>query len=225
MTSMSTPQPPTRARFHHGDLHRALIEAARGLLEREGVEGLSLRKLAQAAGVSHAAPYHHFKDRSALLAALAEEDFHALAACTAAAAENAGSDPFDRLAAIGTAYIGFAIAHPASFALMFRPELTQPENNPCVDSAGDTAFAQLTRAVADCLGPEAPPDRQQDVVLSAWACVHGAASLWLDGPLSRHTSDRPLRLETLAIRITRSFSQMLREQVRADAGTRALGEA
>ncbi|WP_395790328.1 TetR/AcrR family transcriptional regulator [Aquimonas sp.] len=214
---MSTPRLPARARFHHGDLHRALIEAARGLLEREGVEGLSLRKLAQAAGVSHAAPYHHFKDRSALLAALAEEDFHALAACTAAAADSAGPDPFDRLAASGAAYIGFAIAHPASFALMFRPELTQPETNPCVDSAGDTAFAQLTRTVADCLGPQAAPERQQDVVLSAWACVHGAAALWLDGPLSRHKSEQPLQPEAMATRITRSFSEMLREQVRAEA--------
>lgn len=214
---MAKPSSPTRTRFHHGDLRRALIDAARELLRREGVEGLSLRKLAQAAGVSHAAPYHHFADRSALLAALAEEDFHALAAATAAAAEAAGSDPFDRLAAIGAAYIRFAIAHPASFALMFRPELTQPDTNPCVDAAGETAFAQLTRTVAQCLGPQAAPERQRDVVLAAWSCVHGAASLWLDGPLSRQQARVKVDADALAQRVAGSFAAMLRTSVAAGA--------
>ena len=113
--------------YHHGDLRRALLDAAAELLEQRGVEGLTLREVARRAGVSHAATYHHFVDRAALIAALVESGFRqlTLAMQTAAAAVGGGvpGSTLDRLRAIGVAYVVFATQHPALFRLLCRPEL------------------------------------------------------------------------------------------------------
>src|SRR5205809_439421 len=112
-----------RASYHHGDLRRTLIDASLALVEEEGIGALSLREVARKAGVTHNAPYHHFPDRGALLAAIAEEGFGRLAQETAAARAAVPDDPLARLTACGQAYVRFAIASPAHFRVMFRPEL------------------------------------------------------------------------------------------------------
>src|SRR5258707_1216881 len=106
-------------RYHHGDLRRALIDAARVLVEREGRQALTLRAAARMAGVSQAAPYRHFPDKNALLAAVAEDGVRALAAWLRGAAARHEGDPLARLQALGVAYVTFAVTSTAHFRVMF----------------------------------------------------------------------------------------------------------
>ena len=109
---MSTSSRAKRS-YHHGDLPAALLRAAGKILEKEGVEALTVRALTRRTGVSHAAPYRHFPDRDSLLAALAAEGFGMLGAAQRAAAAERG------LRGMGEAYVRFALAHPQRFRLMF----------------------------------------------------------------------------------------------------------
>jgi AcrR family transcriptional regulator len=166
--------------YHHGDLRRALVEAAARLAAERGLRGVTLREVGHRAGVSHAAPYHHFPDRNALLAAVAEEGFRRFDLAQAAAAEAAGPAPRARLTALGVAYVRFAAAHPHYFRLMFRPELWQSGPHPGLAMVGRRTFERLREAVGACRGGEDP----QLPALLAWAAVHGLATLWLDGTLA-----------------------------------------
>src|SRR5579875_3424668 len=114
--------PARVARYHHGDLRNALLAAAEAILEREGLNGLTLRAVARAGGVSHAAPAHHFGDLTGLLSELAAAGFRRLAERFDAAMAASGAEPDARLAAMGRAYVAFARAHPGLFTLMFRSE-------------------------------------------------------------------------------------------------------
>src|SRR5579859_3307211 len=104
--------------YHHGDLRRALLDSADAILEREGPNALSLRAVAREAGVSPAAPYHHFKDKDELLSAIAHEGFARLKQALSAAAE-AGDDPRRKMNDLGVAYVKFAQSHPALYRVMY----------------------------------------------------------------------------------------------------------
>ena len=203
-----------RTAYHHGDLRPALLQASLALIEEGGIGALSLRAVARKAGVSHNAPYHHFKDWGSLLAALAEEGFAALAR-EMAESRAAAPDARSRLEACGHAYIRFALKSRARFKLMFRPELTgpDPETTPTRSSMGplETLTAAIVEAQAAGL---APPGDPKPLVLTCWSAVHGLASLWLDGPLTRAqrtfaaSADKlagvvPAMLTALAIRLKR----------------------
>ena len=176
-------KPP--GRYHHGELRRALLDAALAVIERDGVSALSLRALARRLGVSHAAPAHHFPDKAALLVEIAREGFERFGAALAAAADAAPDDDA-RLAAIGRAYVDFALAHPATFRVMFGRELAELGSPPAVlAEASGKAYQVLLRGAEAALAP-APPERRPPVELvafAAWSAVHGATMLWLDGPL------------------------------------------
>ena len=131
-----------RATYHHGDLRTALVSAAEGLLASGAT--LSLRAVAKAAGVSHAAPYHHFANLDALLAAVATRGFHDLAADMEAA--HPGVDTAARLVGHCTAYVAFALARPAAFRLMFSPLLQHKADHPALQAAADGAFEVLRKA-------------------------------------------------------------------------------
>lgn len=120
---MSTLTNDEKARgYHHGDLRAALIRIGGEMLAESGEAALSLRQVAQRAGVSHNAPYQHFADKGALIAAIAEEGFRLLSeAIDAAAARSHGRSAVDRLAAVGRAYVEFALAHRAHLQVMFGP--------------------------------------------------------------------------------------------------------
>jgi AcrR family transcriptional regulator len=174
-----------RAGYHHGDLRSALLEASMALIDEAGIGALSLREVARKAGVSHNAPYHHFKDRGSLLAALVEEGFATLAR-EMVAGRAAAPDPQARLEACGLAYIRFALASPARFKLMFRPELTGPDAAAAVAESSTPALDTLTAAIVEAqAGGLAPAGDPKPLVLTCWAAVHGLASLLLDGPLAR----------------------------------------
>jgi AcrR family transcriptional regulator len=153
-----------KAAYHHGDLRSGLLQAAGFLLEDEGLAGLLLREVARRAGVSHNAPYRHFKDREALLAALAAEGFEMLAKAMQA---NEGRE-------MGQAYVSFALAHPQRFRLMFGGVLKMDEH-PQLAVQARANYSGLERAFADS-GVDA-----KYAAAAAWSLVHGLAQLLLDG--------------------------------------------
>jgi AcrR family transcriptional regulator len=164
---------PERVRpYHHGDLQRALIDAALAEIEASGTGRLSLREIARRAGVSHAAPAHHFGDKAGLFTAIATEGFRLLRAATSPV-----SDGPDGLLLTGIAYVEFAIGHRAHFEVMYRPELYRPEEPELVASR-EASFAVLyaTARQGAGLGPE---EDVTGLALAAWSVVHGFANLWL----------------------------------------------
>lgn len=171
---------PARAAYHHGDLRRALLDAGRAALRDGGPEGCSLREVARRAGVSHAAPYHHFPSREALLRALAAEGWAGLDAAMAAAQEAAPPDPAAQLVAVGMGYFLTARRQPALFRLMSRPEfVAPPEAGPGGAAAPPGPYARLRGVLAAALGR--PPVEAEAHL--CWAAVHGLAVLALDGGL------------------------------------------
>lgn len=170
--------------FHHGDLRRALLDGAMLLLEREGPLGVGLRAAARLAGVSQTAPYRHFPDKSAILAALAERGFGELRERMAAAGR-AQADPRQKLLAIGETYVSLAAERPHLFRLMFGPQVADKSRCPRVEEAGKAAYQVLLEAIAEA--QRARVLREGDpthLALAHWAAVHGLASLVVDGRLS-----------------------------------------
>jgi AcrR family transcriptional regulator len=170
--------------YHHGDLRRALLAAAVDAIEESGPAALSLRDLARRAGVSHAAPAHHFGDKAGLLTALAVQGFNLLGDALTRAREETGS-----LLEIGVAYVRFAVDHRAHFEVMFRPELHDRGD-------ADLAAAQL-RTVGELQAgiaalPQSPTGNDARLAgLSAWSIVHGFATLWLGGALPPEVGTDP----------------------------------
>ena len=181
-----------RARsYHHGNLHQQLVAAAEQILSEKGVEGFTLREAARRAGVSPAAPAHHFKDATGLLTEVATLGFAELARMLGDADAKAGSDPQKRLAAQGRAYVAFALKYPARFQLMFRGARLDPTRGNFAVVA-DKAFMLLADAVRDLAGiargAQLTPDASGKV-LALWSVVHGFAHLALDGQLDRASAD------------------------------------
>jgi AcrR family transcriptional regulator len=202
-------RPDPKQGYHHGNLKAALLEGAIALIATRGADGLTLREVAQRAGVSHAAPYRHFKDKTALLAAVAEEGFREMCREMAAAATVAGANPLDRFKAIGVAYVRFAVAHPSHFRIMFGPEIPDRSVFPSLATAAWAAFEMLGDAISDCQRTGAV--REGDplrVALPAWAIVHGLAALVIDGqaPAAGHDART---VESLAQEITTAIYQGL----------------
>ncbi|MCP5205784.1 MAG: TetR/AcrR family transcriptional regulator [Hahellaceae bacterium] len=170
--------------YHHGDLKRALLAEARNHLKTVGPEKISLRALARDLGVSQAAPYRHFTDKTHLLAALAAEGFSllhdaskkALAGCDTSA---------QRLVAAGRAYVSFARQHSDLYRLMFGPTIPADCNYEALTEVGNRAFLAIISIVTE--GISAGEFREEDPIVfanSAWAMVHGLASLLIDDRFS-----------------------------------------
>jgi AcrR family transcriptional regulator len=148
----------TLSAYHHGDLRQAALQKAGEILEKEGLESLSLREVARRAGVSHNAPYRHFSDHDRLLVALVEEGFEMLIDALARRPRRE----------MGEAYVDFAFAHPQRFRLMFggRVKLAKPDRR---------TYEGLKQSFAD-LGEDA-----KYAAAAAWGLVHGFSHLLLDG--------------------------------------------
>jgi AcrR family transcriptional regulator len=173
------------APYHHGALREALLTAAERILERDGLPGLTLRAVAREAGVSHAAPTHHFGDLTGLLSDLAAVGFARFREAMAGAA---GQEivPEERLNAMGSAYIAFARASPGLFTLMFRSERLDP-SRPALAEAMNAAGAALAQAIGarrhEVIEKAGPSLQQAAEIVRAWSMVHGFAVLLLDGRL------------------------------------------
>ncbi|MEU3834767.1 TetR/AcrR family transcriptional regulator [Streptomyces microflavus] len=159
--------------YHHGDLRRAILSAALDAIAAEGPAALSLRDLARRAGVSHAAPAHHFKDRTGLLTAVAAEGYALFADALAGAPD---------LRERGVAYVRFAATHPAHFQVMFQPNLYRADD-PDLLSAQARATDALRAGVAD-LPPGGRGEDDRLAGVAAWSLAHGFATLLLSGNLA-----------------------------------------
>ncbi|HEV7455889.1 MAG TPA: TetR/AcrR family transcriptional regulator [Roseococcus sp.] len=165
------PEPPR-------DLREACIAEALAVIERDGIEALSLREVARRLGVSHQAPYKHYPSRDHLLAEVVRRAFAAFAAHLDARPR--AEDPFDDLHAMGRAYLDYALRHPLQYRLMFGTPLPDDEAHPGMMEHGRHAFGLLKSAIAalDGARPEAarPRDPRQDALL-VWSLLHGLASI------------------------------------------------
>jgi AcrR family transcriptional regulator len=211
-----------KAAYHHGDLRHALIEASKAIIERDGVEALSLREAARHAGVSPAAPYHHFGSKAGLLGAIAGSGFTGLTAAmhTALASLDDPEDPVERLMALGRAYVDFALGRPTEFRLMFRPSLVSPADLPddCDPSESFTLMLDAVGRVAPLL-PEGLRSREALSVL-AWSMVHGVSELVLEGPLGRSGPGLVVDPDQVGRLAVDAFGTMLRQLVKP-AGARS----
>jgi AcrR family transcriptional regulator len=172
-----------RSAYHHRALRPALIAAARALLDEGGPEAVGLREAARRVGVSPTATYRHFRDKDALLAAVAAEGFREFGA--ALAAGQSAADPF---AGMGAAYIDFALAKPGMFQLMFSPLLAAQAADPDLSAAADAAFA-LLRKRAEASSPGPFGGDVEATTIAAWSLVHGLSRLVLDGVLPREAAE------------------------------------
>ena len=168
-------------RYHHGDLRNALIRAGQAILAEEGVAGLDLRKVARAAGVSHAAPYRHFADKQALLAAIAEQGFEQLTARMRAALAEAPDDVRSQLTLLAHAYVGFAFDHPAHMREMFSGLTVERAAYPSLHAAAKAAFQQVMQVVEGgqsrrAIGPGDPAS----LATIVWSQIHGITMLLIE---------------------------------------------
>jgi AcrR family transcriptional regulator len=182
--AIRVPKKPADA-YQHGNLRAALIQAGLRLLSEGGVGNLSLRGAAQLAGVSHAAPYRHFADKDELVAAIAEEGFHALtASLRQALAASSARKASDRLAALATGYVGFAVQHPSYLRVIFGGVVDKDAAPPSLKAAADEAFEVLRgEVVAGLARGELRGGDADELALACWSMVHGFGMLLVDRAL------------------------------------------
>lgn len=202
-----------RARYHHGDLKEALLDAALRTLDAESLKSVTLRRLARDVGVSHAAPYHHFPDMDALLAAVAARGFRSLREEMGKKTAAAESEPFRRLQAAGTAYVTFAVTHPELFRLMFSGRREDTTAYPELQEEERQAFGALQELIVGALGEgENRSHVATWAARAAWAMVHGIAMLLVDGRIDTSPSMGPVES---AEQLTRELTTVLGRGLRS----------
>ncbi len=181
-----------KAEYHHGDLRNALLVASEEELIEKGPEKFSLRGCAKRAGVSHAAPSHHFKDTEALLQALAARGFARLTDELRAEQEKALNDPKAQLVAVGIGYVNFGICNPQLFSLMFGGHAHEMKDE-ALQKNGESAFSVLVNSVAKVRGQAAfqTEDGWRDVT-AMWSMAHGYAQLAIGNKMN-YVTDRPFK--------------------------------
>jgi AcrR family transcriptional regulator len=168
-----------RPNYHHGDLRAVILSEAARLVAECGADGMSLRELARSAGVSHAAPAHHFVDRRGLFTALAAQGFRLLAEALAGARGH--------FADAALAYVRFAIDHPGHYQVMFNKSLLDTADTELA-AAEAAAGAELSRGVATLRDPHAQAD-PAGAQLAAWSLVHGFSTLWLNDAVNAQVKE------------------------------------
>ena len=194
--------PPLRKRkgaYHHGNLRAALVEAAGAILEAEGLEGLSLRAAARAVAVSQTAPYRHFADREALLAAVATEGFEdLLARIDRAVNPHAGKQ--DACAAIGAAYVLFAAERRALFRLMFGRDIRERARHEALSGAAEEVAQRIGRILND-----------PGLGLGVWSAMHGLAWLVVEGVTDLGQGNDPGLIQSRAEMLLRGLLEHVPE--------------
>ena len=207
--------------YHHGDLREALLTAADQLLHEEGLQGLTLRACARRAGVSHAAPKHHFANLSELLSEVAARGFACLAEALEEARARAGDDPGERFIAAALTYVEYARTHPAHFRLMFRSDSLK-DCNEALSQSRSRAFSELTDTITLQRGePDVAPGELRHRVMEAglmedvllgWSYVHGYTQLLLEGQIAVFAREESLEnfLRRTITATGRRLSRMMR---------------
>ena len=200
--------------YHHGNLRLTLINAGLAILDADGEKALTLRKVARQAGVSHAAPYRHFKDKNALLTAIAQQGFQKLANQMQAGFHSAQGDALQQFLAIGQAYIKFAGEHRAHFKVMFAERLAMsselsmdiPDKSTAMLAAtrlrlenhavdAEDTFLILVLVIQNCRAANLiKNDAVMQLAFSAWAMVHGIATLLNGVDFSADSNETATRL-------------------------------
>jgi AcrR family transcriptional regulator len=167
--------------YHHGDLRQALMDAAEAILLEQGAQAFTLRECARRAGVSHAAPAHHFGDARGLLTALAAAGFDRMADLMEKHHAKSRGNASARLTAVGQAYIDFAVRHRAHFQLMFSHDRLNADDA-SLQRAGGRTGQMLSQALIEVMTERGlPPYDLPQRMLLAWSAVHGFATLVLEG--------------------------------------------
>jgi AcrR family transcriptional regulator len=167
------------ANYHHGDLRSTLIRVSLSIIEKEGLAALTLRRAAKESGVSHAAPYAHFRDLNDLLAAIKEEGFRDLLKIVANAAKK-HPPGVAQFSAIAKTYLKFAIQHPATFEIMFHKPLgSEPSFPYTYIDTGRQIFTIATEALAGMLPKGVSKKDIQHRTIASWSAIHGICSLWV----------------------------------------------
>jgi AcrR family transcriptional regulator len=172
-----------RQSYHHGDLRHTLLVAAKSLIAEAGIENLSLRRLAERAGVSRTAPYHHFSDKNDLLCAIAAEGFSRRHSAAARSFDNPDISPGEKFEQFICGYIKFAVENPEEYELMFGRNIWKQKNS--TQALRDVAYPcfqhqlEMIRSWQHCglIGGTSALRTSQVI----WGTVHGIAKLWIDG--------------------------------------------
>lgn len=202
--------PATGDRYHHGDLPNALRGAAAAVIEEKGLGHFSLREVARRAGVSHAAPAHHFGDTTGLLTSLAVQGFDHLAAVLAEVTAGV-DDPEARLGAIGRGYVETGMRYPAHCQVMFRADVVNCDD-PAYQEAGERAYGVLAdtiRAIAAAENPDLDVELAADL---CWSSMQGL--LELHPNMARRREAQGLAPRDLETSIA-GFTRILLDGIRA----------
>lgn len=200
------PLPAEEKPYHHGDLRNALIASGLAVLAEQGADALNLREVARRAGVSHAAPYRHFADKTTLIEAIAEDGFHRLWAALEKADAKPAKDASQKLIALGLAYVRFALEHADHFRVMFT-SARNPHANPRLYVESKAGFYILIGALqAGQASGELVQDDPLDQAKALWAAMHGIAVLMIDNQFADAGPDRAKYADAL---VKRSIEQML----------------
>lgn len=168
-----------KARYHHGELREALIDATRRLVVQRGAENFTLADACRVAGVTTAAPYRHFSGKQEILEEIASRGFEELRKRSMAKIAEKGEGTLQGIIAMGQAYVAFAVEETAVFRLMFgqQPSLKKAEH---VVGTGHECFAQVIEQIALYCKRNRVRGDAQEIALKLWTFVHGAASLLID---------------------------------------------
>lgn len=203
MISDRSKSAPTKTAYHHGDLRSALVAAGETVLEEQGVGGFSLAECARRAGVSKAAPSHHFGNVHGLLAAIANKGVDEFAERLEDALALIKEGPPERLRCVARVYIDFALDRPERFRLMFGPALPNDKHGETLVTSMDCALYILEREVA-AVRPDVTDRRA--ITVFTWSFVHGLAMLLLDRRLARLMNDDHADREALIADAVRLLS-------------------
>ncbi|XYI02220.1 TetR/AcrR family transcriptional regulator [Sorangium sp. So ce1128] len=180
-----------RKSYHHGDLKSALVEAGVDILSTEGMSGLSLRKVAQRAGVSHAAPYAHFEDKQALLAAISTEGYRKLYEAIGEAAARYQGKPAAQLVEGAWAYVEVARSDPAHFKVTMSGLVERHREYPALVEMSQKSFALVMEIVKACQEARILAPGPVDLAaVSVWSLIHGFVSLLLEDQISHTVLER-----------------------------------
>jgi AcrR family transcriptional regulator len=210
---------PKKKTYHHGDLKNALIKAGADILSKEGVSALSLRKVAQKAGVSHAAPYAHFADKQALIAAISTAGYKQLYEQIVQAADQYRAEPLRRFVEASWAYVQFALDEPDQFKVTLSGMIEKERDYPAFVETAKQTFGLVVEVVEQCQRAGIlRPGASDLTAVSVWALIHGFVTLLLENQVSHTVLDR------FTVREMFIFTLNQITVVELDAITFALGE-
>lgn len=199
--------------YHHGDLKNALIQAGIKILAEDGINELSLRKVAREAGVTHSAPYAHFADKQALIAAISTDGYKKIFDRINLVMENYPTDPLRQLVEIAWVYVQFGFDEPDHFKITFTSLVESEREHPELVIATKRTFNELRLLIIRCqeagLIDEGEPDL---VTVTLWGLVHGFVNLIQGGMVSHVVTDRYSKREMLIL----SLNQVLKKPLTTD---------